>query len=320
MSVLAEVQPRVHSLTGGLFANWMPSDTVDVGDYGVIARERFVRDGNLRNYQLAFSVETPEKSKGKLEYSDRAKFSANLAAKGAAHIPGHPAPKASAEIAFSGKGAFLYHLSGITTRRLKNSRSFFEDLASKWIAGAISLEENAVIVNEIRVADKATIVVSEGRDGLLKLQGNFSIDGQAVLADVKGGLSVASSSGSMFQFLGAEGTVPIIGLVRPVMGPPPGGGDVAVASAGPSLFQRVRALFQRNKWDIRAIQLRAYASSAEETTVTVELPHGEVIAVAFSPVTAEQFMRLNDSAPKAHSYTEENVATVAVARTRSASR
>jgi hypothetical protein len=318
MSVLAEVQPRVHSLTGGLFANWMPSDQVDVGDYGVIARERFVRDGNLRNYQLAFSVETPEKSKGKLEYSDRARFSTKLAAKGAVHLPGLPPPKASAEIAFTGKGAFLYHLSGITTRRLKNSRSFFQNLACKWIAGDISLEENAVIVNEIRVADKATIVVSEGRDGLLKLQGNFSTDGQAVLADVKGGLSVASSSGSMFQFLGAEGTVPIIGLVRPVMGPPPGGGDVAVASAGPSFFQQVRALFQRNKWDIRDVQLRGYASSADETIVTVELPHGEVVAVAFSPVTAEQFMRLNDSAPEAHSYTEESVPTVAVTRTRSA--
>lgn len=104
MSVLAEVQPRVHGLTGGLFANWIPSDQVDVGDYGVIARERFVRDGNLRHFRLAFEVETPEKSKGKLEYSDRAKFSAKLAAKGAVRVPGHPTPKASAEIAFSGKG------------------------------------------------------------------------------------------------------------------------------------------------------------------------------------------------------------------------
>jgi hypothetical protein len=38
--VLKEVQPRVYALTGGFFANWMPPDKVDVGDYGVIAKER----------------------------------------------------------------------------------------------------------------------------------------------------------------------------------------------------------------------------------------------------------------------------------------
>jgi hypothetical protein len=318
MSVLAEVQPRVHGLTGGLFANWLPSDQVDVGDYGVIARERFVRDGNLRHFRMAFGVETPEKSKGNLEYSDRARFSAKLAAKGAVRVPGHPTPKASAEIAFSGKGAFLYHLSGITTHRLMNSRAFFEEFARKWIAGDIALEENAVIVNEIRIADKATIVVSEGHDGLLKLNGNFSLDGQAVLADVNGGLSVASSSGSLFQWLAAEGTIPIIGLMRPVMGPPPGGGGGIAATPRRSFFQTIRALFERAKWDVRLIQLRDYAPSADGITVTAKFPNGQYISVRYTSLTAEQFLRLSGYASEVRSETEEKVPTVTVARSRAA--
>jgi hypothetical protein len=158
--------------------------------------------------------------------------------------------------------------------------------------------------------------VSEGSDGLLKLNGNFSLDGQAVLADVNGGLSVSSSSGSLFQWLAAEGTIPIIGLLRPVMGPPPGGGDAVAAVPGRSIFQSVRALFERKKWDVRAIQLRDYAPSADGITITAELPERQAISVGYTSLTAEQFLRLSGYASTVRSKAEEKIQTVTMAKNR----
>jgi len=305
MTILKEVQPRIYGLTGGLFANWMPSDPVEVGDYGVISRERFQRDGSLRNWNIDFDIETPKKLSGKLDYSDRTKLRVGAALKAGAAIPGQGSPTASAKINFEGEGAFLYHLSGITSRRLLNSRTFFEELARKWLAGEVKLEENSVIINEVRVADKATIIVSEGREGSLELEGNFSVGGEAVLADVNGKLSVSSSAGNLFQWLAAGGTIPLIGLVRPVMGPPDGGPPAHGALA--AFLGRIWDLFRRNHWDVRAVQLRDFSTSPKVTTVTAVLPNDEVIAVGFYAVDVAQFLNLNDYVAETTTFVEENI-------------
>jgi hypothetical protein len=132
-------------------------------------------------------------------------------------------------------------------------------------AGEISLAENSVIVNEVRVADKATIVVSEGHEGSLELNGDFPVGAEAILADVKGGLSMSTSSGDMFKWLAADDTIPILGLIRPVIP-----GD---AGAGGDLWQRLRDLFKRRQWQIREIPLVNHFQEADGLTgVTLALP------------------------------------------------
>lgn len=314
MGVLAEIQPRVYALTGGLFANWMPPDPVDVGDFGVIAHERFVRDGNLRNWGLEFAVEETRKSDGKLDYSDRAKVAIRMSAQAAVGVASQSSPTASAHIEFTGQGAFLYHLSGFTIRRLQNTRAFFEDLARKWIAGAIKLEENSVIVNEIRIVDDATIIVSEGHEGSLDLIGEISAAQDAVLADVKGGLSVANSFGNMFKWLSTRGTIPVIGLVRPIMGPPGGGSPSALVS----FVRQVQDLFKVQRMDIRTVRLDFYAPKNELPTVTAHLPDGSSVVVGFQAITAEEFFALDATAGQKESFVDETVPTVRVSGARAA--
>jgi hypothetical protein len=286
----------------------MPPDHVEVGDYGVITRERFQRDGNLRNWNIVSETETTKKSDGKLEYSDRAQDHVGTTLKASARALG----QASAKITFKGRGAFLYHLSGITSRRLANSRAFFEELAGKWLAGEIRLEENSVIVNEIRVADKATIVVSEGHEGSLELQGNFPLSGQAILADVKGGVSVSASAGSLFRWLAADETIPIIGLIRPVIGPPNGGPPRPGVVA--TVLKRIRDLFGNNNWDIRAVQLRSFSATPKVTTVTSELPNGEDVVVSFYAVESAEFLSLSDYVAEATTFVDENIQEETVKR------
>lgn len=314
MQVLRELQPRVFGLTGGLFANWMPPDQVDVGDYGTIVRNRFVRDGSLRDWDMTFDVQPTKKSKGTLEYSDRVKVTLSGAAKVHGGLTTDVAASANAGLRFSGRGSFLYHLSGITTRRFENSRKFFEDLTRTLIADDRPWDKNSVIVSETRVAQKATIVVSDGKDASLDLRGDFPLTGDGVLADAKGALTVASSRGSLFKWLAADDTIPIIGLVRPVFGGPSGGDTEAAPPPGPGILETLRALFRERSWDIRAIALEQYVEAEGKTRITGSLPEQNAFQVQFERLTLADFFSLSDQTLESSTFVEESVAVEAVAR------
>lgn len=317
MHVLREIQPRVFQLTGGLFANWMPPDQVDVGDYGIIARDRFVRDGSLRDWGIEFDDQPTKKSKGKLEYSDRVKLTLSGMAKAHAglQLAAQAAPpSASAGLRFEGRGSFLYHLSGITTRRFKNSKQFFEDLTRALIAGERSWDKKSVIVTETRVAEKGTIVVSDSRDASLDLHGDFPLTGDGVLAGVRGGLAIARSSGSIFKWLAADNTIPIIGLVRPVFGDPSGGDVTPAPPDGPGLLERLRNLFRERYWDIRTIVLKQYVETEIGPKIIGSLMEEENFQVQFNRLSLENFLSLSDQATDESTFIEENVETQSFAR------
>lgn len=313
MDVLASVQKHVHVFSGGLFANWMPADKVDVGDYGIVSGERFVRDGNLSELDIPVEVDVPSKSKGKLEYTDRAEVSTSIGLKVAAAIPGLPPPKTSARIKFSGKGAFIYHLSGITTRRFKDTRKLYEEIARRWLAGDLHFEERSVIVSETRAADKATIVVSQGHSAVLELSGDFELAGEAILAEAKGQLSVATKTGSMFRWLASDATTPLIGLIRPEMGPPDGGDQNRAAGVVASFVQKIQDLFSQHKWDVRTIQMRDYVQAQEHASFSAILPDGQIVLFQFRKVKEVEFFALNDPSG-GQAIVKERVQTVAISR------
>lgn len=305
MTVLREVQPRIFALTGGLFANWLPDGKIEVGDYGIVERERFVRDGSLRDYGIAIEIEQTKKAKAKLEYSDRAQIQVSASVSGKVGAS-DSATSARAAIHFSGRGAFLYHLSGLTEQRLSNSRIFFEELARKCILGEFPLNENTVIVSELRLADKASIIVSDANNGSIELQGNFPASGNAIFADVKGGLSVSNSSGSMFKWLATDGTIPILGLVRPVIGSPSGGPNALVG-----LLTRLRQLFRERRWDIREIILHSVTSEngQERTSASIPIPDGGALSFQLAAVDIGDFLRPRAPEAVQTGFVEESVPT-----------
>ena len=83
MSFVEEVQRRVYAKTL-LYTPWLPTERMQVGDYGSVRRGRFNREGNVRQRGITFEEDVATASPARLGFSDRASFNAKGVAKGRA--------------------------------------------------------------------------------------------------------------------------------------------------------------------------------------------------------------------------------------------
>jgi len=221
MSVLRNIQRKIFKFSGGFFANWLPPDFVEVGDFGFVKNEKFQRAGSLSDLGMTFDIEETKKRDGRLQYADGVRMTFSPSVKASSRILN--SAKASVSLEFSRSGAFVYHLAGINQRRFQNRPQFFKELAAKMLAGEVELGDDAVLIDETRTADKATIIVSQNKKGKFDIQTTISPENSAFLATAKGKIAATHMSGNFLEWIAADSTIPLIHPVRPVFTLAPGG-------------------------------------------------------------------------------------------------
>jgi hypothetical protein len=109
------------------------------------------------------------------------------------------------------------------------------------LAGSVKLgQEAAVLIDEVKAADTATIIVSRNRSGRFDIQTTFSPDNGGFLASAKGNITVNNTDGDFFEWIAADSTIPLIHPVRPVF---------SLGSGGPTpvgkIFEAIKAALGR---------------------------------------------------------------------------
>lgn len=223
MFALKYVQPKIKYLSNGLFANWLPSAPVDIGDFGIVRKGCFERKGSLREYGFALTSKPVPSAPSGIEYKDRMEIDVDATAGANAASQA----KAKVSITAKGRGAFLYHLDNPQHERPENSRMFNEELVKALAECGENFPDDGVIVTELMSATHATIVVSDGKEGSLTLATAFDPVGTAYLSGASGNVSTSASMGTFYSFIGETGTKALIKLVIPkvISPPPPGGGS-----------------------------------------------------------------------------------------------
>jgi len=218
-AILKYIQPKLHTLSNGLFANWMPDTLVSVGDYGVLRNGAFDRRGSLKDYGADIYAKPATQGENEIEFKDKI----DLSVAAIANADSGVGPTAKISVTVRGKGAFLYHLSDVHQIRPVRQRRFEEEVAKALVSPSLELPDEAVLVTEVQHAAKATIVASDHREGRLELATDFGPAGSAYLSGARGNVSVSASAGSLFQWIARNDTVTLLKLVRPKLGPSPGG-------------------------------------------------------------------------------------------------
>lgn len=227
MQVLKFVQPKLKALSNGLFANWMPSDMVDVGDFGTVVNGQFYRQGSIRDYGAAFDVSEAPVGSTELEYKDKLEIDVNALADASTDA----GQGAKVSLRLTDKGSFLYHLSNTRQCRPSNMRTFNEEVARILLGGELNFPKNGVLITEIQRAGNATIIVSEEHGGQLELSTDFKPTGTAFLSGASGKVSTSLSRGSLFSFIGQRETNALIKIVIPKITPPDGPTNSVAAAA-----------------------------------------------------------------------------------------
>lgn len=223
MHFVENVQRRIYAKTL-LFGTWLPTDHIQVGEYGLIRSGRFQRHGNLGQRGIEVSESRIPLTPSALGFSDRAKINTvtNASAKAARVASG------TVEIALSGEGAFVYQLQDLTACRLADKEAFFTSLFSNILSNKLKWQDDFVVVDEVREAGAATLIVLENSAGNLTVKGDIPLGAEsaAPLARVGANVTVDIESGSIFRAMGQSSSTPLYGAKRLSFAPsdPPDGG------------------------------------------------------------------------------------------------
>lgn len=224
MSFVEKIQRRIHSKTL-MFGTWLPTDRVNVGEYGLLRRGRFNREGQVRQRGVAFSESRSALVPSKLGFSDRAKF---VTRNSLSADVGRNLAAGALDISLSGEGAFVYHLEDIVAKRISDKEAFFTALFLAILSGKLKWQDEFVLIDEVREVGSATMIVLESDSGKLVLKGKIpaGAESSAPLAKVDAQVSVDVESGSVFQVIGEASTTPLYSVRRLVFDPtdPPGPG------------------------------------------------------------------------------------------------
>jgi hypothetical protein len=268
MKVLRFVQPKLKALSNGLFANWMPSDVVDVGDFGTVVNGQFNRLGSIRDYGAVFDVAEAPAGTTELEYKDKLSINVNVLGSASAG----KSQGAKVKLDLKAKGSFLYHLSNTRQCRPASSRVFNEQAAQVLFSGKADFPKDGVLITEVQRAGHATIIVSEEQGGQLELKTDFKPTGTAFLSGASGGISTSFSHGSLFSFVGQDEITALIKIVIPKIAPTDGPNNALAVAA-------VRVIEDVRDW------MREHRIGAQHLRISYDatVPDGAVIAFEGQP-------------------------------------
>jgi hypothetical protein len=200
----------------GFFATWLPGDPIEIGDAGVLKNGSFRRVGSLAELGIRFDV-SEDSSTQDVKYTStsgtKLAFSAGASVAGVA--------KTEITVDFSREGAFVFHASGLRTRRLSNRMEVARKLlaafrAKKW-------QGNWLLVEALHTAERATIIVSEENSAGVSLAADAATIPSVSLADPKITLAVTSTRGKLVHVVGKQGLRPLYACLRvedPLFGEP----------------------------------------------------------------------------------------------------
>ena len=272
MSTIKKIQPKIHDMSNGLFANWMPNTKIDIGDFGILQRSAFERQGALTQYGVAFEVEESEGKDNQLGYQNFVKVDMGAEVSAADKLSG---VEASVTLEFSNQGAFLFHLSGINQVRLKNLKSFYEDMGAAILSGDVTLDKEGVVVTEVQVAKKATIIVLDGKSGSINLNTNFKPVGKAFLSGAKGSVKTVTETGSLMKWIGGDDTIALLKMVRPTFSLGPNGPNI-----GQPIAKWVREFVGGRPLHIDDFPLKRYIEPTPDSVTESNEDHQLIFGVA----------------------------------------
>lgn len=278
MSFVEEVQRRIYSRTS-LFGTWLPTDPIQVGEYGSIRRGRFNREGNLKQRGIPLSETRIASSPSVLGFSDRASFNS----KGSVAAKAGNVASGVLEITLSGEGAFVYHLQDIVVRRIANKEEFFESLFLAILSNKLKWRDDFVVIDEVREAGASTLIVLESDAGKLTVKGNIPLGAEsaAPLAKIGAKVSVNIERGSIFHAMGKTSSTPLYSAKRLSFVPPEPPGPLRTLSEMTAWFRERLGFVNLRPDEVRMVD---YVALADQDRITFEVPRADA---RFS-VTAEQ--------------------------------
>lgn len=193
----------------GFFANWLPSDPLDVGMIGTLEDGRFRQVAHLSDFGIRPDVSKPGSGQP-LKY--RSTSGIDVAVDGGVGSD-KGMISTNVTIEFSAEGAFIFE--ALNVRQIQITDRF--DVAAKIIECYENGKWDAdwFVIESLYLADSASILISQDQSARLVLaaESKFPILSTS-LADPKLNLSIKSTRGRVFEAIAIEDLRPLYSCLR----------------------------------------------------------------------------------------------------------
>ena len=202
----------------GFFATWLPSASLELGDFGILEGGRFRRIGSLKELGISHAA-IREGTPQNMSYSASAerKIAASAEASTAA-----PIAKAELSIQFTRQGGYVFEAAGIRNIEIADRMALARQILAAY--GKNQWRKEWLAVDALYTAASATIIVSEDSSAEIVLKANSNVPlGSLPLADPKLGLAVSASSGKIVHLVAESELKPLYSCLKvsdPLIGQP----------------------------------------------------------------------------------------------------
>lgn len=223
----------------GLYATWLPTDPMEVGDIGFFEGGRFRLVKKLSDFNIVCDTKA-QSGASDLQFSSRDGVKVNISS----NISASASTGAQINIDFSSNGAFLFHAYGVRLHRLENRHEVAESVLKLYANN--QWEKEWMIVEAVHVAQRATVLISEDKSASVQIAASARMAMPSLLlADPAIDLKVTSFRGKVFQMLSAKQPHPLYACLRvknPMLGRPKvmpvrGGRDVTPLLERPAIAE-----------------------------------------------------------------------------------
>ena len=192
-------------------AVWEPNRKVKVGDYGVLERSGwsqpplFDRIGNIRDhFKVNFTTRTGPRTATERLLSDGIDMGEVHATTGTQALGG----EVSMNVTFTQGNSFIYHGSGMNVVEIEDKLQVWNDLLrhERW-------QPDYVLVTAGYETEGATVLLCNKENASCTLKGSASLTA-GNLADPSVGLTVASTSSDIADYIIPEACIPLIRVVQ----------------------------------------------------------------------------------------------------------
>ncbi|MBA4418293.1 MAG: hypothetical protein C0392_10350 [Syntrophus sp. (in: bacteria)] len=212
MNTIAEIYTEsVHKMLRPLFANWEPYNPLELGDYGIMDGNTFIRIGNIKDFNVSFNVrEDMSKGKKNLSIKDLAEVKLHHA-RGSAALEGAINTKAQLEINFLSEEAVFFNAADCQFRMIRDKALVGRKIMQKYRTG--EWERPWAVVTDVVRARTTTVAVSGGKDSSIVFEAQSGID-LIDPEDASIGLRVAGQKNVGYVVDGQTWLFPLMGLSK----------------------------------------------------------------------------------------------------------
>ncbi len=201
---------EVHSHLHPWYANWEPGEPINIGDYGRMDGDIFIREGHISTFLPDFLLETVrDRTADHKKFSSEGVQEVAIGADGRGNVGGAADVSAGLRLEFSRKKGVFFNAAECTTVSLKDKTGLGKEIMKLYRND--TWKKKWVIVTDLVKAKATTVAVSASKNSSITIQAKGDA-AEFDLADASIDLKFTNSGSVGYTVEAEKGLIPLIKL------------------------------------------------------------------------------------------------------------